>query len=72
MNRINAATFDRMLAERGLSVTEFCKLSGVSPSTVAKIHRGDPLEVRTIQKIADFMSTIAIRPGIGELLEVAS
>jgi predicted transcriptional regulator len=67
-NRINPATFDRMLAERALTVSEFSKHSGVSRDTIARIRRGDEVSMKTIEKIAGTLQNTAPRPYIAELL----
>ncbi len=66
--RINPAIFDRMLAERGLSVTKFCRMFGVSSATVAKIRRGDPIDVKVIERIGGQLRLIAPKPEIAGLL----
>lgn len=71
-SRINAATFDRMLVERGLTASAFCELAEISTATVAKIHRGEPVAQKTIEKIAATMRLHAVVPGIADLLEIAS
>lgn len=68
IERINRVTFDRMLAERALSVTAFSELSGVSKQTLAKIRRGDAVAIGTIDKIAGAFENIAVRPHIAELI----
>jgi DNA-binding Xre family transcriptional regulator len=66
--KVNAATFDRMLAERGLSATAFCRRFGVSSATVAKIRRGQPIDVKAIERIGQQLRLTAPKPEIAELL----
>lgn len=67
-SRISPHAFDRLLAERGLTVTKFSELSGVSRPTLAKVRRGDPVAISTVEAIASSLQSIAARPLIGELL----
>jgi DNA-binding Xre family transcriptional regulator len=65
---VDAETFDRTLAERGLSVTKFCRVFGVSSATVAKIHRNEPIDIRVIERMGNQLSLIAPRPEIRALM----
>lgn len=72
MSRINLASFEHKCAERGKTVSEMAKIAGLSSSTLAKIRRGDEVTVKTLEKLDHALNSIAVRPGIAELLQVAS
>ncbi len=42
-----------LLQKSGMTITEFCKVSGVSDTTLRGVRKGDPASAKTAKKIAD-------------------
>lgn len=42
-----------LLQKSNMTITEFCKVSGVSDTTLRGVRKGDPASAKTAQKIAD-------------------
>ena len=66
--RVNVTTFDRMCAERNLTVRKLHELSGIAMSTLARVRRGDPVSTQTVETIWGTFKGIAVEPGLAELL----
>jgi DNA-binding Xre family transcriptional regulator len=67
-SRIRGELFEQMLAERGLSMTEFQKQSGIARSTLERARRGEPLATTTLLRISDTLDRIPVRTTILRLL----
>jgi DNA-binding Xre family transcriptional regulator len=67
-SRIRPKAFDEMLLERGLSLSEFQKQSGIARSTLERARRGEPLTTNTLLRISDTLDRIPVRTTILRLL----
>jgi predicted transcriptional regulator len=68
VRRIRGEVFEQMLAERGLSMTEFHKQSGIARSTLERARRGELLATNTLLRISDTLDRIPVRTTILRLL----
>lgn len=65
---VDPDTFDRMVLERGLSISALAKESGVSRTTLAIARSGGRVDIQTLIKLAETFQRIPVRPDIGALL----
>jgi DNA-binding Xre family transcriptional regulator len=68
VRRIRGEVFEQMLAERGLSMTEFHQQSGIARSTLERARRGEPLTTNTLRRISDTLDRIPVSATVLRLL----